>query len=472
MKLKSLLRNVQAGLPATTDADSSIGVISFPWLIHFRWVTAISLFFLVNVAREIFEVNFSLVLVVLLVCLLAASNAVLFYRLKRGQITRFRCLAAGMIFFDVALLTILFCRISCVLNPFVVLYIIYIFFGSLLLKPRWALVLVCFTLTCYVVFFVAADPMVMDEKAFGRLQKAGLLPMREHMAAFTLFAGFIKADLVAYSRVLFTVLFAALIIMSFLVSKVRTSIERQQKTINDLERIKSRTDKLAALATFAAGAAHEFSTPLSTIAVASGEMLYNMKEQGGSSPDLLADCRLIRDQVTRCKEILYQMSADAGEHLGENVETFAVRDLIDNVLRSFAPQVQEHLVFANNVEAMQLSLPIRTLVRTLRNVLKNAMDASEPGTPIFLACNMDQNHIFFSVQDYGSGMDEETARRALDPFFTTKEPGRGMGLGLYLAQSMVQRYGGDVFIESEPGMGTTVTLTFAREQVHAVLAAN
>ncbi|MFH1216752.1 MAG: HAMP domain-containing sensor histidine kinase [Pseudomonadota bacterium] len=445
--------------------------ICFPLLLHFRWVTAISLFFLINVAREIFEVNFSLFVSLLLVFTLLASNALLLYRLKQGRIIHFKSLATIMIFFDVALLAILFCRISCVLNPFVILFVIYLFFGALLLRPRWAFLLVCFTLACYVVFFITADPMVMDEKALAKLQEAGLMPPGEYMAAFTLFTGYVKADLVSYSRVMFAVFLGALVIMSFLVSRVRSSIEQQRKTIDELEKIKNRTDKLATLATFAAGAAHEFSTPLSTIAVASGEMLYNLRDQEGN-PDLIEDCRLIRDQVGRCKEILYQMAADAGEHLGENVETFSVRDLIGNVLESFAPEAQQHLIFANKVESMQITLPIRTLVRTLRNILKNAMDASEQGTPIFFTCTMDETHIFFSVQDHGCGMDEETARKALDPFFSTKEPGKGMGLGLYLAQTMVQSYGGDVYIESIPGEGTTVTLTFARDQVHSVLAAN
>ncbi|MFZ5759703.1 MAG: sensor histidine kinase [Thermodesulfobacteriota bacterium] len=468
------IRDIFAGARqlSLAEADApSMETICFPWLIHFRWVTGASLLFLVHVAKGIFEVNFSLLIALLPVFIVIGSNAVLWRQLQKRRLLPSGSLAAIIILVDVALLTLVFWRIACVLNPFVVLYIIYVFFCALMIRPARAVLLIAFTLACYVGFFGSADPMVMDDKALAKVQEAGLLADAEQMAAFTLFAGHIREDLLSYSRVLFAVFFVALIIMGFLVVMVRLSIERQQQTINELEKIRSRTEKLAALATFAAGAAHEFSTPLSTVAVAAGEMLYHLREQGGN-PELIEDCRLIRDQVSRCKEILYQMSADAGEHLGENAETFQVRELIGTVLESFVPTLNGHLVFANNVECMQLTLPMRTLVRTLRNVLKNAMDASEPGMPIFLSCNMDTSHIFFTVRDHGSGMDGETVKRALDPFFTTKEPGRGMGLGLYLAQTMVQRYGGDIFIDSQPGEGTTVTLTFARDQVHAVLAAN
>ena len=60
------------------------------------------------------------------------------------------------------------------------------------------------------------------------------------------------------------------------------------------------------------------------------------------------------------------------------------------------------------------------------------------------------------ILDRGEGMNEAVLQRALDPFFTTKEPGKGMGLGLFLARSTFERLGGSLRIESRPGVGTTV----------------
>ena len=70
-----------------------------------------------------------------------------------------------------------------------------------------------------------------------------------------------------------------------------------------------------------------------------------------------------------------------------------------------------------------------------------------------------------AVIDLGPGMDEEILARATEPFFTTREEGRGMGLGLFLAQSVAERYGGGVTIRSAEGEGTTVTFSVALESV-------
>ncbi len=66
--------------------------------------------------------------------------------------------------------------------------------------------------------------------------------------------------------------------------------------------------------------------------------------------------------------------------------------------------------------------------------------------------------VLFVVTDRGTGMDAETLRRATEPFYTTKEPGRGMGLGLFLVRLVADRNGGRLEIESEPGKGTVARL--------------
>lgn len=69
-------------------------------------------------------------------------------------------------------------------------------------------------------------------------------------------------------------------------------------------------------------------------------------------------------------------------------------------------------------------------------------------------------YVCISVGDTGTGMDAETARRAVDPFFTTKEVGKGSGLGLSMVYGFVSQSGGAMRIESEPGSGTTISLLF------------
>ena len=248
--------------------------------------------------------------------------------------------------------------------------------------------------------------------------------------------------------------------------KLSKSINQMMDAIEYLEEYKIKTERLEALATFAAGATHELATPLSTIAIASGEILHDLEENCSTEEDLHDDVLLIREQVNRCKDILYQMAADAGEHMGEKVESISIGKVIDDSLALFDETTRQQIEVDNQVVGREISMPVRCLRRVLRGILKNSIDASDAGKPISLSCRENDTHLLFEISDKGEGMDEYTLQHAVDPFFTTKSPGNGMGLGLYLAQALASRLGGDLQISSSPAIGTTVTLSFAKERIY------
>jgi two-component system sensor histidine kinase RegB len=99
------------------------------------------------------------------------------------------------------------------------------------------------------------------------------------------------------------------------------------------------------------------------------------------------------------------------------------------------------------------------MAQALRNVLRNGLDASREDGNVLLRIASGSGFVRLVVEDGGEGMSHEILARAAEPFFTTKEPGKGMGLGLFLARSVVDRAGGTLDIESEPGKGTCVALT-------------
>ena len=249
-------------------------------------------------------------------------------------------------------------------------------------------------------------------------------------------------------------------------SKLSLSINHMLDAIESLEEYKIKNEKLEVLATFAAGATHEFATPLSTIAIASGEILHDLKVQGATKGELYEDILLIRDQVNRCKDILYQMAADAGEHMGEEVVSITTRELIDATLAQFDQTTLKQIEVDNTIPDQIIIMPVRSLRRVLRGILKNSVYASKAEESIFLSCCENDTHLLFKIRDRGEGMDEHTLQHAADPFFTTKSPGNGMGLGLYLAQSLAGRYAGTLVLSSTPAAGTTVTLSFAKEKVY------
>jgi len=248
--------------------------------------------------------------------------------------------------------------------------------------------------------------------------------------------------------------------------KLSLSINHMMDAIESLEEYKIKSEKLEVLATFAAGATHEFATPLSTIAIASGEILHDFEVQGSAEGELYEDILLIRDQVNRCKDILYQMAADAGEHMGEVVESISTRELIDATLARFDKTTLKQIKIDNTIPDQIITMPVRSLRRVLRGILKNSVNASKAEESIFLSCCENDTHLLFKIRDQGEGMDEYTLQHAADPFFTTKSPGNGMGLGLYLAQSLALRFAGTLHLTSTPAAGTTVILSFAKEKIY------
>ena len=96
----------------------------------------------------------------------------------------------------------------------------------------------------------------------------------------------------------------------------------------------------------------------------------------------------------------------------------------------------------------------------LTNLVFNAVDAMPEGGTMTLRTRVEEPaRVLVEVSDTGVGMDEDSRRRCLEPFFTTKGE-RGTGLGLAMVYGMVQRHSGDILVESELGKGTTVRLTF------------
>jgi two-component system sensor histidine kinase RegB len=94
-------------------------------------------------------------------------------------------------------------------------------------------------------------------------------------------------------------------------------------------------------------------------------------------------------------------------------------------------------------------------------LIKNAVQASAPGSAIELRASVRGDTFEFEVEDHGAGMTPEVLARAGEPFFTTKPPSgpaRGMGLGLFLARAVAERLGGGLEIDSTPGRGTTARL--------------
>jgi two-component system sensor histidine kinase RegB len=219
----------------------------------------------------------------------------------------------------------------------------------------------------------------------------------------------------------------------------------------------ARSEKLASLATLAAGSAHELSTPLATIAVVARE-LERQLEREPVDGKVIADARLIRDQVERCRKILSQMAADAEGSRHEACAPVRPLELVAEALDGVPERTRVAVELDEAAAGRTLNVPPRSVARAMRAVLENALSASAPDGTVRLRIAEAGDGWRIEVEDDGIGAPPEVIARAGEPFFTTKPTGSGMGLGLFLTRAVLDRLGGRLELESTLGQGTSAVL--------------
>jgi two-component system sensor histidine kinase RegB len=222
-----------------------------------------------------------------------------------------------------------------------------------------------------------------------------------------------------------------------------------------------KNEQLAALTTLAAGAAHELNTPLGTIALVARELELACDREGDLA--MQDDARLIRREVDRCRDILSRMKLDVGEDVSHR-SALQLPELTDRLRENFDPAQRDRLKILRAPDAQTAIAPPRALEQSLLVLLRNAFDASPEKAVVTLDISRRDGRIRFEVKDQGSGMSEEMLRRAGEPFFTTKEPGKGMGLGLFLVRLVAEQSGATFAIDSRAGEGTRCVLELPENQ--------
>jgi two-component system sensor histidine kinase RegB len=208
------------------------------------------------------------------------------------------------------------------------------------------------------------------------------------------------------------------------------------------------------LATLAAGAAHELASPLGTIAVISKELEHELSKS--DSATIVDDVRIVRSQVERCRKSLTRMAHTAGEAPGESDSWIGTAGILEETLAELPDTSRLAVQMDTSLEGSELRCPREALVQTLRVLLDNALDASKGN--VVTTLSQTPSGLEFIVRDSGPGIAAPVLKRVFDPFFTTKAPGKGMGLGLYLARNVVTGMGGSLTLDSRPGSGTTARI--------------
>lgn len=339
-------------------------------------------------------------------------------------------LVPSLLFLDTLMLTLMLYVSGGLQNPFLVLYILHIVISALILPSGLTGLLLVFTAGAMgVLSFSPYPPYSLDTLRAGintNLHVRGIL-----LAQLGVAAG-----------------------IGWFVYRLRRELERSRARLDHQEAQLTRARQFEALATFASGMAHELATPLGTIAVVSTEMDHKARSLCRNAT-CGQDVRLIRNEVERCQEILQRLRQTDAQDQQLPPESIDLLNLPREVPARLAADHANRLQWKFEEDLPHPVLPRLGLMQALSILIKNACEADPDDNPVTVCVCQKDGDLSLSVLDKGQGMDPETLEKIGDPFFTTKQPGFGTGLGLFLVRTFLDQAGGELKVESKPDQGST-----------------
>jgi len=320
---------------------------------------------------------------------------------------------------DVVALTALLYYTGGSTNPFAPLYLLPLTLTAASLPGLYAWAMVLITTCCYsmLLYYYVPLPDMHGSHAYG---------FRIHVLGMWL--GFILS---------------AALIAGF-ISRMARTVRSRDKKISALREQQLRHERILALGTLAAGAAHELGTPLTTMAIL-------LKDQQPDHPVSTTTLNTLNQQLDRCKSILGTISAASGEVRavagGSSRLDEHMQQLADNWLNT-RTGVRANVTF-NGIQPAPCIVADQTLDQALINIFNNAADASPQDVTITGSWN--DNVLVLEVADRGEGLSPNIADLAGGTIHSTKQD--GLGLGLFLTYATLERLGGKVQLYDREGGG-------------------
>ena len=270
---------------------------------------------------------------------------------------------------------------------------------------------------------------------------------------------------VTYQIGIWSALVLAIAFTAIYAWRVGAEARRMGTALAATQTVLAREQRLSALGALAAAAAHELGTPLATILLTSKEM-----QRAATDDALREDADLIVSQAQRCRGILQRLSQtqDATDQVHDRIGLRNAMEEAAAPLVGLGADVQVLLAPGRPGEEPPVLKRKAELIYALGNFIENAVDYAK--TTVVITGGWSDETISMQVQDDGPGFPADILAKLGEPYVTTRraEPGHGgLGLGVFIAITLIERIGGKVDLANAPGGGARVTISLPRRPLEA-----
>jgi two-component system sensor histidine kinase RegB len=404
------------------------------WLIGLRWAVFLLLAGTLPLGALALGFHVRWAIALPLVALPLALNAWMAQGLRLGRAPSANALAVG-VGLDLVAIGGILAASGGAANPFSVVFVVHVALAASLLPARTTFALAGLAVCLFGALFAVPSGGCCANHPEGGPFSAHLYGM---WIAFVIAAGMV----------------------AYFLTRVRGALADREAEIAELRQQAEATARFASLGTLAAGTAHELATPLGTIAVLGGEIAAGA---GGAEENGAA----ILAQVTRCRDILTKMQGGGAARDDKRMASAPIGASVRAAIATWKkahPEVSVGLLERAGAEAT-VALTAEDVEATVCTLLDNALHATRAAGSaegIEVEVGAESGAVVVKVDDRGTGVAAHLEGRLGEPFLTTKEPGEGMGLGLYLIRTLLARAGGELHVARRDGAGTRITLRMAQ----------
>jgi len=406
------------------------------WLVFARWVAVGGQILTAWLAHHFLDIEFNVWGLTACMGFAVVSNAWIHWKMETlGKYTRL--VVAGVLIVDSLVLTAMLNWSGGAHNPFTSFYLLHVTLAAVLLPNYYAWGMSLLSIAGFVFLYFTAQSCCGD--------------------SFAVLSAGISQDMHFQGMVVSLALTA--IFISYFVGKIQSELNRSHRKLREAQVDLEKQERFHSLATLAAGVAHELATPLGTIALVSKE-IESEELSGNKHDELLEDVRIIRAEVDRCRTIIDRMNIE-NLALDSNPGIVSVRSIREDfkVILPEAIHKRTEITVAPGIDERCIRVPLVQLYTSLHALLKNACEADESGNKVSLAIDCAEERLVFRVSDRGEGIQPEDLGKLGEPFYTTKGPQKGMGLGLFLVRMFAENSAGSLHFEPpESGTGVTAIL--------------